>query len=66
MITIISWFSPKLLDNTGYCHDQKIDDDTRIFSIAENLFNFKLNIMILKKDNNITICVSDGGFGQRG
>lgn len=66
-IQIIAWFSPKVLDSTNYNHGDIIDgDESKALEISAEIFRAGFNVMIRRaKDNEIWICVSDSGFGQR-
>jgi hypothetical protein len=71
-IQIISWYSPKLLEGTGYTHGQEIDGtDAEALGIAMELFMNGLNIRVTRHgppnypDKTITIAVDDKGFTQR-
>lgn len=66
MITVISWFSPNLLNNTNYNHGDEIDgDELKALFIVQELFTQGLNVIIKRVNDGIIIGVSDGGFGQR-
>jgi hypothetical protein len=65
-INVYGWCYPHLLEKTRFKHNELIDGDIdEAIIIAKELFEHRLNVMLLHRGDTIIVAVDNSNFGQR-